>query len=171
VTRGEDLEADTILSLEEVYHGTSRLIHLNDQTIKVTIKPGVKDGQILRIAGKGGNGIGGGPNGDLFLTIRIAPNHEFHRDGNDLSCSVQIDLYTTVLGGKMQINTMKGKVTVNIPKGTQNGKELRLQGLGMPVYSKKNEYGNLLIKINVILPEQLNEEEINLFKKLASFRK
>jgi len=169
--KGEDLETETTLTLEEVYHGTSRLIQLNGQTIKVTIKPGVKDRQKLRIAGKGGNGTGGGPNGDLYLTVKIAPSPEFHREGNDLYCNLPVDLYTAVLGGKVQINTMKGKVTVDIPKGTQNNKELRLRGLGMPVYSKKNEFGNLLIKITILIPEQLNEEEIDLFNKLASLRK
>jgi curved DNA-binding protein len=169
--KGEDLETETTLTLEEVYQGTSRLIQLNGQTIKVTIKPGVKDRQKLRIAGKGGNGTGGGPNGDLYLTVKIAPSQEYHPEGNDLYCNLPVDLYTAVLGGKVQINTMKGKVTVDIPKGTQNGKELRLRGLGMPVYSKKNEFGNLLIKITILIPEQLNEEEINLFKKLASLRK
>jgi curved DNA-binding protein len=169
--KGEDLEAETILSLEEVYHGTTRLIQLNGQTIKVTIKPGVKDRQKLRIAGKGGNGIGGGPNGDLYLTIKIDPNQEFQRDGNDLYCNLPVELYTAVLGGKTQIKTVKGKVTVNIPKGTQNGSELRLRGLGMPVYAKKNEFGNLLVKISIVLPENLNDEETGLFGKLASLRK
>ena len=170
VVKGEDLEAETTLSLEEVYHGTTRLIQLNGQTIKVIIKAGVKDRQKLRITGKGGNGIGGGPNGDLYLTVKIAPNQVFQRDGNDLHCELPVELYTAVLGGKTQINTMKGKVTVNIPKGTQNGKELRLRGLGMPIYAKKNEFGNMLIKINILLPEQLNEEELNLFRKLTSLR-
>ena len=170
VIKGKDLETETTLTLEEVYHGTTRLIQLNGQTIKVTIKPGVKDRQKLRIVGKGGNGVGGGPNGDLYLTIKIAPNQEFQRDGNDLFCSLPVELYTAVLGGKIQINTLKGKVTVNIPKGTQNGKELRLRALGMPVYAKKNEFGNLLIKINILLPDQLSEEELNLFGKLAALR-
>jgi curved DNA-binding protein len=171
VIKGEDLEAETTLSLEEVYEGTTRLIQLNSQTIKVTIKPGVKDRQKLRIAGKGGNGIGGGPNGDLYLTIKIAPHPEIQRIGNDLYREIPVDLYTAVLGGKTEIKTVKGKVTVNIPKGTANGKELRLRGLGMPVYAKKNEFGNLLVKIAIVLPENLSDEEIGLFGKLASLRK
>ncbi len=171
VTKGEDLETETTLSLEEAYHGTMRLIHLNDQTIKVTIKPGVADQQTLRIPGKGGRGSGGGPNGDLYLNVRIAPHPEFLRKGNDLHCSLPVELYTAVLGGKTRIKTLKGQVTVTILKGTPNGKELRLQGLGMPVYGKKNEFGNLLVKVDILLPEQLSEEEIELFRKLASLRK
>ncbi|HQT91037.1 MAG TPA: DnaJ C-terminal domain-containing protein [Candidatus Kryptobacter bacterium] len=169
--KGEDLETETTLSLEEAYHGTTRLIHLNGQTIKVTIKPGVADQQTLRIPGKGRRGLGGGPNGDLYLNVRIAPNPEFQRKGNDLHRDLPVDLYTALLGGKTQITTLKGRATVTIPKGTPNGKELRLQGLGMPVYGKKNEFGNLLVKVDILLPEQLGEEEIDLFRKLASLRK
>jgi curved DNA-binding protein len=171
VKKGEDLSTETTISLEEVYHGTARLIQLNSQTIKVSIKPGVADKQKLRIAGKGGRGLNGGSNGDLYLTVRIAQHPEFQRKGNDLYCDLNVELYTALLGGKTQIKTLKGKVTVNIPKGTANGKELRLHGLGMPVYAKKNEFGNLLVKINILLPEYLSEEEINLFEKLAALRK
>jgi curved DNA-binding protein len=171
VIKGEDIETETTLSLEEAYHGTARLIQLNGQTIKVKIKPGVADQQMLRIPGKGGAGLSGGPNGDLYLTVKIAPHPKFHRKGNDLHCDLPVDLYTAVLGGKTQIKTVKGKVTVNIPKGTPNGKELRLRGLGMPVYAKKNEFGNLRVKVDILLPEHLSEEEIDLFRKLAALRK
>jgi len=169
--KGEDLETETTLSLEEAYHGTSRLIRLNDQTIKVTIKPGIADHQKLRIAGKGGSGLNGGPNGDLYLTVKVAPHPEFHRIGNDLHHNLPVELYTALLGGKAQINTLKGKATVNILKGTPNGKELRLRGLGMPVYAKKNEFGNLLVKVDIVMPENLSEQEIDKFRELAALRK
>ena len=171
VVKGEDLETETTLSLEEAYHGTTRLIQLNGQTIKVTIKPGVADRQMLRIAGKGGSGSSGGPNGDLYLTIKIAPHQEFHRTGNDLHRNLPVELYTALLGGKSLVSTLKGKVTVNIPKGTPNGKELRLRGLGMPIYAKKNEFGNLQVKVDVVLPQQLTERETDWFKELAEMRK
>jgi curved DNA-binding protein len=170
VSKGEDLETETTLSLEEAYHGTTRLIQLNGQTIKVTIKPGVVDRQMLRIAGKGGGGLSGGPNGDLFLTVKIAPHPVFHRQGNDLHCGLPVELYTAVLGGKTQIKTLKGNVTVNFPMGTPNGKELRLRGLGMPVYAKKSKFGNLLVKVDIVLPEHLSEEETDLFRKLEAVR-
>ncbi|MFH1195390.1 MAG: DnaJ C-terminal domain-containing protein [bacterium] len=171
VKKGEDLEAETTISLEEAYHGTTRLIQLNGHTIRMAIKPGIADKQMLRIVGKGKSGLNGGANGDLYLTIKIAPHPEFHRKGNDLQLHLPVELYTAVLGGKTHIKTLKDKITVNIPKGTPNGKELRLSGLGMPFYSKKNEYGNLIVKINIQLPENLNEEEIELFKKLSELRK
>jgi curved DNA-binding protein len=170
VVKGEDLETETILSLEEAYHGTTRLIRLNGQTIKVTIKPGVGDDQKLRISGKGGIGSNGGPNGDLYLTIKVAAHPEFHRKGNDLHRDLPVDLYTAILGGKSTVKTMKGKVAVNIPKGTKNGTELRLQGLGMPIYGKKKDFGNLLVKVDIVLPEHLTEEETELFRKLVALR-
>ncbi|MFA6457616.1 MAG: J domain-containing protein [Bacteroidota bacterium] len=168
--QGQDLETETILSLEEVYHGTTRLIQLQGQTIKVTIKPGVADKQTLRVTGKGGAGSNGGPHGDLFLTVKIAPNAEFQQRGIDLYCDLPVDLYTAILGGKTLIKTFKGKVTVNIPKGTPNGKELRLVGLGMPLYGTKNEFGNLIVNVRTVLPDHLTEEEIDLYKKLAALR-
>jgi curved DNA-binding protein len=171
VIKGEDLETETTLSLEEAYHGTTRFIKLNGQTIKVTINPGVADQQMLRIAGKGGSGSSGGANGDLYLTVKIAPHPEYHRKGNDLHLDLPVELYTALLGGKTHIKTLKGKVTVNIPKGTPNGKELRLRGLGMPVYAKNNKFGNLFVKVDTVLPENLSQEETELFGKLAALRK
>jgi curved DNA-binding protein len=170
VVKGEDLQAETTLSLEEAYHGTTRLIQLDGQTIRVTIKPGVADQQILRIGGKGGGGLRGGPSGDLYLTVRIAPHPEFHRKGNDLYRDFPVDLYTAVLGGKTRIVTLKGNVTVDIPRGTPNGKELRLRGLGMPIYGRRNEFGNLFVEVAIVLPEHLSEKELELFKDLAARR-
>jgi curved DNA-binding protein len=171
VVKGEDIASETTLSLEETYHGTTRLIQLNGQTIKVTIKPGVADQQMLRIAGKGRGGLNGGPNGDLYITIKVASHPEFQRKGNDLYCDRPIDLYTAVLGGKARIKTLKDTVNVDIPKETPNGKMLRLLGLGMPVYGTKKEFGNLYVTIVIQLPDHLSEQEIELFRKLSALRK
>ncbi|MEX2088596.1 MAG: J domain-containing protein [Bacteroidota bacterium] len=171
VIKGEDFQTETTLSLEEAYHGTTRLIQVNGQTIKVTIKPGVADRQMLRVAGKGAGGSSGGPNGDLYLTVKIAPHPEFHRKGNDLHRDLPVELYTALLGGKTRIKTLKGDVTVSIAKGTPNGKELKLRGLGMPVYGRKMEYGDLLVNVAIVLPENLSEAELDMFRTLAALRK
>ena len=171
VVKGEDIAADTTLSLEEAYHGSTRLIQLNGQTIKVTIKPGVADQQMLRIAGKGGAGSNGGSNGDLYITIKVAPHPEFQRRGNDLYCDRPVDLYTAILGGKERIKTLKNTINLDIPKETPNGKTLRLMGLGMPVYGTKNEFGNLYVTLIIKLPDHLSEQEIGLFRKLSELRK
>ncbi|HSQ74647.1 MAG TPA: J domain-containing protein [Bacteroidota bacterium] len=168
--RGEDINAETTISFEEAYGGSTRLIKLDGQTIRVAIKPGITDGQVLRIAGKGGAGYGGGPGGDLYLTVRIMPHPEFERKGNDLHVDMPVTLYTAVLGGKTQVRTLKGTVKVDIPAGTPNGTVLRLRGLGMPVYGRKNEFGNLFVKAVIQIPEHLTAQETELFRRLAALR-
>jgi curved DNA-binding protein len=168
--KGEDLEAETTLTLAEAYHGSTRLVQRHGQTIRVTIKPGIGDRQVLRIAGKGGAGRNGGANGDLYLTIAIPPDPEFVRTGDDLHRVLSVDLYVAVLGGKTRAKTLNGTVDVDIPKETPNGTTLRLRGLGMPIYGKKNECGNLLVKVEIQMPDHLNEQEVDLFRRLAAFR-
>lgn len=169
--KGEDLEAETSLLLEEAYHGTTRLIKVGDQTIRVTIHPGIEDRHVLRVSGKGTAGMNGGANGDLYLTVNVASHPDFQRKGNDLYCDLPVALYTAVLGGTTKIKTLKGTVKVNIPKETPNGRVLRLRGLGMPIYDKKNEFGNLYVKVLIQLPDHLDKEELDLFKKLAALQK
>jgi curved DNA-binding protein len=169
--KGEDLETETTLLLDEAYHGATRTIHLEGQTIRVTIPRGIANLQVLRITGKGMPGYGGGPDGDLYLTVKIAPHPEFHRKGNDLHCSFPVKLYTAVLGGKSPVKTLKGAIKVNVPKETQNGTELRLRGLGMPVFGKRNEFGDLFMKVDIRIPDHLNEQEIGLFNSLSALRK
>ena len=169
--RGEDLETETVLSLEEAYLGSARLITLNDQTIRVTIKPGIADQQVLRIAGKGGGGMNGGPGGDLYLKVRIAQHPSFRREGNDLHAVLPVALYDAVLGGKTQIHTLKGSIAVTLPRGTPNGKVLRLRGVGMPIYGKKGRFGDLMATVEVTLPTHLTELELGLFGQLAAQRR
>ena len=169
--KGEDLNAETTLSLEEAYHGSTRLIELEGQTIRVSIPPGIADNQILRIPGKGMAGVNGGGAGDLYLTVNIAPHREFQREGDDLHCDSSVDLYTALLGGKALVTTIKGAVMVDIPKETSNHKVLRLHGLGMPVFGKKNTFGDLFVRVDIQLPDHLSPEETALFGKLAALRK
>jgi curved DNA-binding protein len=169
--KGDDLSGETTISLEEAYHGTARLITIDGQTIRVAIARGIADQQVLRITGKGAPGWNGGPAGDLYLTVRIAPHPEFHRRGNDLHREVPVELYTAVLGGKVLVKTLKGAVKVDIPKETPNQKELRLRGLGMPVFGTDNESGDLFVTVDIQMPDHLTSQEIDLFKKLSALRK
>ncbi len=169
--KGEDFEAETSLSLEEAFYGSTRLLKVHGQTIKVIIKPGIDDQHVLRLEGKGGSGSNGGPNGDLYITVKVATHPEFQRKGNDLYCERPVDLYTAVLGGKMLIKTLKSTVNVEVSKETPNGKMLRLMGLGMPVYGTKEEFGNLYVTLKIQLPEKLSEQELELFRKLSALRK
>ena len=97
-------------------------------------------------------------------------NPYFERTSDDLNAELTIDLYTAVLGGKVPFKSLKGNVKIDIPKGTQNGKILRLHKLGMSVYGKKDEFGNLYLKINVQIPANLTNKEIELFKQLQKLR-
>jgi curved DNA-binding protein len=169
--RGEDLNAETTVSLEEAYHGSTRLIRLDGQTIRVTIPTGIADEQVLRIAGKGMDGINGGQKGDLYLIVKITPHPEFQRKGNDLYRHVPVGLYTAVLGGKTLVKTLKGAVKVDIPKETPNHKVLRLRGLGMPVFGKNDEYGNLFVSVDIQIVDHLTRQETELFEKLSALRK
>lgn len=162
--KGNDINTSINLTLLEAYQGTQRLFDLNNNTIKITIKPGVRDGQILRLKGKGSPGRNGGDNGDLLIKVLVMNDHVFQRDGDDLIRSVNVDFYTAILGGKITVNTLKGDVNVPIKPLTQNNSTLRLKGLGMPHYSKDGN-GALLLKVQILIPERLSQKELELIRQ------
>ena len=124
----------------------------------------MKTGTKVRAAGavSAGNGAGG----DLYLVIKVASDPKFERKGDDLYTEIKIDLYTAVLGGEVEVNTISGKVLLAIPAGTQPGRSFRLTGKGMPLLKNKGKYGNLLVKVNVELPKKLSSKERKLFEEL-----
>jgi curved DNA-binding protein len=168
--KGQDLQAEMEISLYEAYHGTSRILNVDGKKLRVNIKPGSYDGLELRIKGKGGRGAAGGADGDIYIKIKVQPDSLYKTDGNNLTLKADIDLYTAVLGGKAEINTLAGKLNVPVPKGSQTGSKLRLKGKGMPVYGKTGQYGDLYVQLNVVIPKNLSQEEVNLFKKLKELR-
>jgi curved DNA-binding protein len=169
--KGHDYQVDAEISLEEAYTGTSRRMEVKGKTLSIKIRPGVKDEQVLRLSGKGGAGNNGGQAGDIYITVRIPVDPLFIRKENDLHCNAPVELYTAVLGAKQVIRTMKGIIRIDIPAGTDNGKVFRLKGMGMPVFGKPGEFGDLYAKTAIIMPKDLTEKEIELFKELASIRK
>jgi curved DNA-binding protein len=169
--RGNDYTSVIEITLEEAYKGVSKLFNVNGQSIKLNIKPGIPDGHTLKISGKGSPGINGGVSGDLLITIKVVPDKTFERDVNNLHSVLPVDLYTAVLGGKMEVKTLKGIIKLDIPKCSGNGKVLRLGRMGMPIYNRENEYGDLYFKIDVLVPERLSEKEENLFRELQKLRK
>lgn len=168
--KGDDMTAGLEITLQEAYTGTEKVFNLEGQTIKLKIKPGIKDGHVLKMTGKGGPGMNGGPNGDLLITVNILRDAVFERKGNDLYADANVDIYTAVLGGKIDFKTFKGTIKVNIPKGTQSGKVLKLQGLGMPHYENPSSFGDLYLKINIRVPENLSDKETKLFEELKALR-
>jgi len=168
--KGQDFTAEMNISLEEAYRGPARIFKLDGQSIKLNIKPGIKNGQVLKLTGKGAPGINGGPAGDLLLTIKVMNSSNYERKGDDLYTNLDVDLYTAILGGKQEFRTLKGAIKLNIPRGTPIGKVLKLPKMGMPKYGSSKEFGDLFVKIRIKLPENLKEKEISLFKELQSIR-
>lgn len=162
--KGNDLNATINLTLLEAYQGSQRLLNLDGNTIKITIKPGVRDGQVLRIKGKGNPGRNGGENGDLLIKTVIMNDHTYQRDGDDLIRNVNIDIYTAILGGKITVDTLKGDVNVPIKPQTQNNSTLRLKGLGMPHFGKEGA-GAMLLKVQILLPEHFSSKELELIRQ------
>jgi len=164
--KGGDYTAEVALSLEEAYNGTSRLLEVNGEKLNMKFK-GVRDGQTLKIKGKGGQGINGGERGDIYVTVHLPQHPHFERKEDDLYCDAPVELYTAILGGKAPIRTMKVIINMDIPKETDSGKVFRLKGMGMPKFGKDNEFGDLYAKVKIIIPKKLSEKEIELFKQLA----
>lgn len=164
--RGQDYEAEMEMGLEEAYHGTSRIIQVNNEKLRITTKPGAYDGLLLRIKGKGAHGSTAQHRGDLYVRVRVKPHPVFQRKGDDLYTSHPIDLFTAVLGNDTLVNTLAGKIKIKVPAGTQNGKNIRIRGKGMPVYGKSGTFGDLYLQVRVLVPESLSAEERQLFEQL-----
>jgi curved DNA-binding protein len=165
---GTDLHAELSITLEEAYHGTSKVFELNNNNTRIKLKPGVYDGLMIRLPGKGNAGTKGNKSGDLYITIHVLPDPRFELDGTNLKQMISTDLFNAVLGGETELNTLSGKIKIKIPAGTQPGKILRLKAKGMPVYDQPGQYGDLLVTIQVQIPENLTEEQKELFKRLQS---
>jgi molecular chaperone DnaJ len=196
--RGQDIEHPVEISLEEAFSGTSRLLSLQaeevcpsckgagriqkaicqecqgtgrvlrQKRIEVKIPPGVRTGSRVRIAGKGGDGQGG-PAGDLYLLITVAPHPLFERQGDDIYVNVDVPLTTAVLGGQVKVPGLKGNLELKIPPETQNQSIFRLAGQGMPKLGKAAR-GDLRARVKIVLPSNLMPEERALFEKLRQLR-
>ncbi len=165
--RGEDYNAELHLNLEDVYTTEKQTLTVNDKKIRITIPAGVENGQVIKLSGHGGEGINGGPKGDLYITFVIIDNSVFKRDGNNLNTTVVIDLYTAVLGGEVVLDTLSGKIKLKVNPETQNGTKIRLKGKGFPVYKKEGQFGDLFVTYSVKLPANLTERQKELFKELS----
>jgi molecular chaperone DnaJ len=196
--RGEDLETEISVSFEESFRGTTRRVDVQIQepcptcggtgfvreapcptcdatglvskrrSLEVKIPAGVANGARIRVAGQGGPGVNGGPNGDVYLRVRVSESRIFERDGDDLRTDIPVPLYTALLGGEVVVETPAGRVALTVPAETQAGKVFRLRGKGMP--KKGGGSGDLLARVNVVLPAKLSERERELVKELSSLR-
>jgi curved DNA-binding protein len=164
--RGGDYETEMEITLEEAYQGTSRTIQVDNEKLRITTKPGSYTDQLLKIKNKGAKGSSEENRGDLFVKIKVKNHPNFIRKGDDLYHTQTIDLYTAVLGGEVVVKTLSGQVKIKIAEGTQNGKTIRLKGKGMPVYDKKDIFGDFYLEIKVQIPENLTDKQKELFEQL-----
>lgn len=166
--RGQDYNAELQLSLRDAATTQKQTLTVNGKSIRITIPAGVENGQTIKIAGHGSAGVNGGPNGDLYITFRIADDPQFKRRGADLLGTVPLNLYTAILGGEITVDTLTGQVKVKVKPETPNGTQVKLKGKGFPVYKKEGEFGDLYLTYNVQLPTNLTDEQKELFTKLAN---
>ena len=164
--RGQDFNAELHLSLRDAARTHKQVLNVNGKQVRITIPAGVADGQVIKLKGYGGEGINGGPAGDLYITFKIAEDSVFKRLGDDLYVDVEMDLYTAVLGGEKVIDTLEGKVKLKIKPETQNGTKVRLKGKGFPVYKKEGQFGDLIITYSVKIPTNLTDRQKELFREL-----
>ncbi len=157
---GNDLQASFSITLEESFAGVTRQVSIGGQKLNLKLKPGIADGQVLRLKGKGAPGYSGGPAGDLLLTIQIAPDSRYERRGNDIYIDQKINSLLAIAGGKAAVQTLHKAVSLNIPPGTDSRQLFRLKGLGMPVYDKPGSFGDAYVRISLQTPKNLGQEDI-----------
>jgi len=166
--KGQDYRAELELNIEDAYFPQNQTLTVNNKSIRLTIPAGVKNGQSIKIKGKGEPGMNGGPAGDLYLTFIIRNNTKFRRDNDDLHCVEELDFYTAILGGEIMTKTFNGKVKLKVKPGTQNGTKVKLKGKGFARYKKSNQFGDLYITYQVKLPTTLTPRERKLFEELRN---
>jgi len=194
--RGQDVEAPAEITLEQAASGTTRTVNLQGREtcgacrgsggvgnarcqtcrgagaiskprrLEVKVPPGVRTGSRIRVAGEGQPGLGGGGSGDLYLLVTVLPHAYFERNGDDLSVDVSVPYLEAILGGEVEAPTLSGQVILTIPPLTQNGRRFRLSGKGMPVLGSQGHRGDLVARVNVMLPDELTEVERALFEEL-----
>ncbi len=155
--RGEDFTAQVTVSFEEAANGgTRRVVLQNGEQIDIKIPAGVRDGQVVRVKGRGGAGRGGGANGDVLLTVSVAPHPWMTRDGNDIRMDLPVTLKEAVLGGKVPVPTLTGTVALSVPAGSNTGTVLRLKGKGIAAHGSTPP-GDLYVRLVVTLPDRPDE--------------
>jgi curved DNA-binding protein len=163
-----DREANITLTLMEAFKGAEKSFNIGNENIKIRIPLGAKPGSRVRVRGKGGMNAFSKQRGDLYLTIAIKNNEFFQFEKDNLICELPISPDEAVLGAHIQVPTLDGVVTVNVPAGVQSGQSLRLRGKGW--YNSKGERGDQLIKVQIATPKKITSNEQELYEKLRSMR-
>lgn len=174
---GQDQHAEVFITLEEAYKGTAKVIRLSipelnpdgtfeykKQEIKLKIPAGVTEGQVLRLAGKGEKGVGGAPNGDLYVKLRHEPHRLFHAVGKDIYITLPVSPWEAALGDVVQVPLLDGSVEMRIPASSQAGRKLRLKGKGLP----GNPPGDQIVILSIVTPEPQNDSQRKFYKNMAN---
>ncbi|HAA92014.1 MAG: molecular chaperone DnaJ [Rhodospirillaceae bacterium] len=162
--KGRNVSYTVRVSFEEAAQGAKRRIKLFDEKmLDVKVPAGTTDGQVLRLKSQGMRGIGGGSAGDALVTIQVDKHPLFTLDGHDIHLTVPITLDEAVLGAKITVPTVGGRVSLNVPEGTSSGAKLRLRGKGLA--SKGTKAGDQIVTLNIVLPEEADEELKKFAKK------
>ncbi len=174
--RGQDIEGDILVTLDEILHGSTRTIQLQrtdprtgqstTQTLRVKIPPGVREAQLIRLAGKGQEGIGGGDSGHLYLRVKFAQHPDFRVRGADLYSDLELAPWEAVLGATVHISTLDGSVSLKIPASTAAEQQFRLRGKGLPTSDRTR--GDLYVVVSIQVPSHLTPEQKVLWGQLAS---
>ncbi len=165
--RGEDYHAELQLQLIDAAKTHKQTLTVNGKNIRITIPAGIENGQVIKIAGHGGAGVNGGPNGDLYITFSIANHPTVKRLDNNLYTTVDLDLYTAVLGGEVIIDVLNEKIKVKVKPETQNGTVVKLKGKGFPVYKQEGRFGDLFVTYAIRIPTNLTDRQKALFTELS----
>jgi len=168
--RGQDYNSELQLELEDVYRTHKRTLTINGKNIRLTIPAGVRNGQVIKIKGHGGEGVNGGPKGDLHIKFSILNHSKFKRDKDNLYATIDLDLYKALLGGEVVVDTFDGKVKLKVKPETKNLTKAKLKGKGFPLYKKEGQFGDLYITYQIKIPTNLSDKEKELFKELAKLR-
>lgn len=169
---GQDIESEILVTLDEALHGSTRKLRLQrneqqpEQILQVKIPPGVREGQLIRLSGKGHEGIAGGDSGNLYLRVVLAQHPDFRVRGVDLYSDLQLSPWEAVLGTTIHLATLDKAVSLKIPPGTMAERQFRLRGKGLP--SGVGTRGDLYATVTIHVPSQLTPEEKTLWESLAA---
>ncbi|GAA0713657.1 DnaJ domain-containing protein [Dactylosporangium roseum] len=169
VSRGIDVEAEIGVSVEDAYHGGAHRLAVQtsggSHSIEVVIPAGVTEGQRIRLPGQGATGTGGGPRGDLYLVVRLAPHPRYRVDDRDIVVDLPITPWEAVLGAGVTMDTPGGPVQVRVPAGSSSGRRLRFHGRGLPGLG--GPAGDLYAQLSIVVPERLSDRQRELWRRLA----
>ncbi|MCI0551947.1 MAG: J domain-containing protein [Anaerolineae bacterium] len=162
--RTQGYQQELVISLEEAFKGTTRLLQSNGKEKQVRIPAGVRTGSRVRVAGAGPNGL------DLYLIVNVEDDKRFERRGNDLHTTATVNVFTAILGGEAEVETFDGKIKLNIPAGTQPEQVFRLARRGMPHLKNSTEKGDLFVRLKVSIPKYLSSKQRELLDEASRLK-